>query len=167
MNREDTLWSCQSPSDYQGERQFRTAYSVDQRIKYMPALANTAATAHTQNMASMVWTSHGPVCGMPYSQMLINIVPTLAEVSNSFLTSHGSTQNTYETSWGLVSHYITRGMSILCFHILTEAGMNSASIWSVKECMKLPGRRRNLMRRRILRVANRHMLKIKNMTPTT
>lgn len=144
------------------------AYSVDQRIRYMPALAKTAATAHTQNRTSMVQSSHGPVCGMPYSQMLMNIVPTLSEVSMSLLTSSGTkTGGTYETSWAFVSHYIKVGISVLGLRVLTAAGIKSASNWSVKECMKLPGRRWNLMRRRTLIVENRHMLKMKKITPMT
>lgn len=56
-------------------------------------------------------------------------------------------------------------MSILGCRKPTDAGMNSASNWSVKDRLKLPGRRRNFMRRKILIVKNRHMLKMKNMTP--
>lgn len=51
-------------------------------------------------------------------------------------------------------------------HVLTEAGMKRDSNLSVKECLKLPGRRRNLARRRALFIKNRQMLKTKNMTPT-
>lgn len=44
--------------------------------------------------------------------------------------------------------------------------MNKDSNLSVKECVKLPGRRRNLARSRVVFVRNKHMLKMKKMTPT-
>lgn len=48
---------------------------------------------------------------------------------------------------------------------LTEAGIKSDSTWSVNECLKLPGRRQNLVVRRSMFVINRRMLKMKNKRP--
>lgn len=45
--------------------------------------------------------------------------------------------------------------------------MKRDSNLSVKECLKLPGRRRNLARRRAVFVKNRQILKMKKITPTT
>lgn len=55
------------------------AHSVDQRIRYMPALMRIAATVHTQNMASIVASSHGPAFGTPYWQMFMRMVPMLRQ----------------------------------------------------------------------------------------
>ena len=62
---------------------WRKTYRVDHRIKYMVALANIVTPILIQNMTSMVRTSHGPVLGIPYSQMVMSIVETLIDRSNT------------------------------------------------------------------------------------
>lgn len=55
----------------------RIAYSVDHKIKYIPALIRIAATVHIQNRASIVARSHGPAFGTPYWQIFMRMVPML------------------------------------------------------------------------------------------
>lgn len=43
--------------------------------------------------------------------------------------------------------------------------MKSDSTWSVNDCRRLPGLRRNLITSRVVLVVNRQMLKKKNMSP--
>lgn len=54
------------------------AYSVDHMIRYMPELAITLTERYIQKITSMARRSHGPVCGMPYWQMLVEMMPILS-----------------------------------------------------------------------------------------
>lgn len=135
---------------------------MDQRIKYIPALIRIAATVHIQNKASIVERSQGPAFGTPYWQIFMRMVPMLHGRQRSQSLSRGL--STYETSLILLA--ISRSCLYVGVHVLTEAGMNRDSNLSVKECVKLPGRKRNLARRRAAFVANKQMLKTKKMTPT-
>lgn len=67
---------------------------VDQRMRYTPLLAHIAMTTHIQNTTTIVCRSQGPVCGMPYWQMLIHIVPNLrARSARAFCYTQGYTEH--------------------------------------------------------------------------
>lgn len=82
-------------------------YSVDHRIRYIPALANMPTLIYIQNETSRTRRSHGPVCGTPYSEMVKSIVAILCRAS---LDNNTTTQQhppsaaeadgiTYETNY--------------------------------------------------------------------
>lgn len=53
-------------------------YRVDHRIRYMPELAMALTERYIQKSTSMTRRSQGPVCGMPYWQMLTEMTPMLS-----------------------------------------------------------------------------------------
>src|SRR5690606_32615117 len=73
------------------------AYRVDHKIRYMPELARTLTPRYTQKSTSMTWRSQGPVCGMPYWQMLVEMMPILSPSAPfRYCVSRGPS---YETTW--------------------------------------------------------------------
>lgn len=81
-----------------------TAYSVDHMIRYMPELAMTLTERYIQKITSMARRSQGPVCGMPYWQMLVAMIPMLSRqrlFRRSVLRGLGVS---YETTCAYQSH---------------------------------------------------------------
>jgi hypothetical protein len=96
-------------------------------MRYMPALASTLRATYTQNMTSMVRSSHDPCTpGIPYSQMLMNIVPMPLLVRQTWLKLANEAQLTTQTT-RKVSHVSVRNLetcSLATYEGRNEEGLD-------------------------------------------
>lgn len=72
---------------------------VDHNIRYMPVLANRLTAMYNQKKYTMTCASHG-ARGMPYSHVLMRMVPMLARVSANTTIIVVSVTGAYETTCG-------------------------------------------------------------------
>lgn len=70
---------------------------VDHKIRYMPVLANRLTAMYNQKKYTMTYASHG-ARGMPYSHVLMRMVPMLGCVSANFTYLVALVARAYETT---------------------------------------------------------------------